>query len=138
MRSIARRLMAYETSGAESSDTETPDGFPVFERLRPHLATLMGNAGFRGLLSRALALANEEVRWLRAVHVKSDGTLEGLPELQAQLAPAQFAEGRTVLLAQLLGLLVAFIGEALTVRLVHEAWPDLSHSELNFGKGDKH
>jgi hypothetical protein len=60
-----------------------------------------------------------------------------LPELQAQLAPAQFAEGRTVLLAQLLGLLVAFIGEGLTVRLVHEAWPDLSHSELNFGKGGK-
>jgi hypothetical protein len=98
---------------------------------------LMGNAGFRGLLSRSLALAGEDVRWLRAVHVKSDGTLTELAELQAQLPPAQFAEGRTVLLAQLLGLLVAFIGEALTVRLVHEAWPDLSHSDLNFGKGDK-
>ena len=35
--------------------------FLVCEKLRPHLAMLMGNAGFRALLSRALALAKAEV-----------------------------------------------------------------------------
>jgi len=97
----------------------------------------MGSAGFRGLLVRALARASEEVRWLRAVHVRSDGSLTGLQELQAQLAPKLFFEGRTALLAQLLGLLVAFIGEDLTLRLVGGVWPGLSLSDLDFGKGDK-
>ena len=97
----------------------------------------MGNAGFRALLSRALALANAEVPWLRAVQVKADGSLEGLEELHAQLDPDEIFEGRVVLLAQLLGLLVAFIGENLTLRLVREVWPKLSLNDLDFGKGGK-
>ena len=97
----------------------------------------MGNGGFRALLSRALALANAEVPWLRAVHVKADGTLEGLEALHAQLDPAEFLEGRVVLLAQLLGLLVAFIGPSLTLRLVGEIWPQISLNDLDFGNGGK-
>ena len=137
MRNVAKRLMAHETRENDSSETQNPAVFPVFDKLRPQLATLMGNAGFRGLLSRALALANEEVRWLRAVHVKSDGSLTGLDELEAQLPAEQFFEGRTVMLAQLLGLLVAFIGEDLTVRMLSAAWPKLSFSGLDFSKGGK-
>jgi hypothetical protein len=137
MRNIAKRLMAYETSGNKSSETKTPAVFHVCEKLRPHLATLMGKAGFRALLSRALALANTKVPWLRAVHVKSDGSLEGLDELHAQIAPDEFFEGSVVLQAQLLGLLVAFIGEDLTLRLVREVWPKLSLSDSDVGKGDK-
>jgi hypothetical protein len=95
----------------------------------------MGNAGFRALLSRALALANTEVPWLRALHVRSDGFFEGLDELHAQLAPGEFFEGKVVLLAQLLGLLEAFIGESLTVRVVREVWPKLSVKDFDFGKG---
>jgi hypothetical protein len=56
--------------------------------------------------------------------------LEGLDELAAQVDPKEIAEGSIVLVAQLLGLLVAFIGENLTVRLVREVWPKLSLSDL--------
>ena len=82
----------------------------------------MGEGGFRALLARALALAAAEVPWLRAVQVKADGTLAGWEELPAQLDPDEYLEGRVVLLAQLLGLLVAFIGEKLTLRLMREVW----------------
>jgi hypothetical protein len=136
LRSVAQRLMAYEASRNASSRTGDPP-FPVLERLRPALATLMGKAGFRGLLARSIAAASEEVRWLRAVHVKSDGSLTGLQELQAQLAPALFFEGHTLMLAQLLGSLVVFIGDELTLQLVRDAWPKLSLTHLDFGKGDK-
>jgi predicted transglutaminase-like cysteine proteinase len=44
---------------------------------------------------------------------------------------------RALLLAQLLGLLVAFIGEDLTLRLVREVWPKLSLNDLDLGTGDK-
>jgi hypothetical protein len=137
MRDFAERLIAYEARGNKSSETNTPAAFLVGEKLRPHLATLMGNVGFRALLSRALALANAEVPWLRAVHVKADGSFQGLDELEAHVDPDEIFEGCVVLLAQLLGLLVAFIGEDLTLRLVREAWPKLPRNNLDFGKGDK-
>lgn len=135
MRNFAKRLIAYETRGKKSSETKTPAAFPVCAKLRPHLATLLGNTGFRALLSRALALANEEVAWLRAVHVKADGSLEGPENLHAQVGPKEILEGRVVMVAQLLGLLVAFIGENLTLRLVQEIWPKVPLDDLDFGRG---
>jgi hypothetical protein len=137
MRDFAKRLIAYETRENKSFETNTPAACLVGEKLRPHLATLMGNVGFRALLSRALALANAEVPWLRAVHVNADGSFEGLDELGAQVEPDKIFEGCVVLLAQLLGLLVAFIGEDLTLRLVREVWPPLSLNNFDFGKGYK-
>jgi hypothetical protein len=98
---------------------------------------LMGNGGFRALLARALALAGAEVSWLREVQVKADGTLEGLAALHASLKPAEYREDRVVLLAQLLGLLVAFIGPALTSRLMSEIWPQLAADNVDFGNGDR-
>jgi hypothetical protein len=134
MRDFAKRLTDTETKGNESSETKTAAVFDDFAKLGPHLATLMGNGGFRALLARALALANAEVPWLRAVHVKADGSLEGLDALETQVDPEQIAEGGVVLLAQLLGLLVAFIGEHLTLSLVREVWPNVALNELDLGK----
>ena len=140
MRHFAKRLIVYETRGDKSSKTKKTAAFPISENLRPQLASLMGEGGFRALLARALALAAAEVPWLRAVQVKADGTLAGLEGLPAQLDPDEFLEGRVVLLAQLLGLLVAFIGENLTLRLVQEVWPKIPLDDLdleNRGKNEK-
>ena len=137
MRDFAERLIAYETRRNRSSATKTPVACLVIEKLRPQLATLMGNIGFRALLSRTLALANPECPWLRAVQVKAEGSLEGLDELGTQVDPDDVFEGCAVLLAQMLGLLVAFIGEDLTLRLVREVWPKLSLNNLDVGKGDR-
>jgi hypothetical protein len=137
MRNFATHLMAYETGGNGYSGTKIPPAFHVCEKLHAHMATFMGNAGFRALLSRALALATVQVPWLRAVLVKADGTLEGLEEIQKQHSPDELLEGGTVLLAQLLGLLVAFIGERLTLRVVSEVWPGFSLNDLDFENGVK-
>jgi hypothetical protein len=136
MRAIAERLIAHETLAYSFSEKKTPVATLVDDKLRPHLRTLMGNVGFRALLSRSLALASAEVPWLRAVRVKEDGSLEGLDEFDAPVPPKALFEGSVVLLAQLLGLLVAFIGENLTVRLVREVWPTLSLKGLESGAGD--
>jgi hypothetical protein len=61
MRDFAERLIAYETKGNKSSETKSQAVFPVGEKLRPQLATLMGNVGFRALLSRALAVCTENL-----------------------------------------------------------------------------
>src|SRR5580765_1576378 len=109
MRDFAKRLLAKETGDNVFAGTTPPAGFHVSEKLRLHLSAFMGKTGCQTLLVRALALSSAEVPSLRAVRVRADGSLEGGEELQAQLDPAEFLEGRVVLLAQLLGLLVAFI-----------------------------
>ena len=137
MRDFAKRLTDYEARGNETSATKTLPAFQVCEKLRARLAVSVGNAGSRELLSCALARANAEVPWLRAVQVKADGQLEGLQALHAQRSSEQLSEGEVVLLAQLLGLLVAFIGERLTFRQVREVWPQIPLNDLDFGKGGK-
>ena len=125
-RDFSERLIAYEAKGNKSSGVNAPLAFHAFEKLRPPLATLMGHTGFSALLMRALMLASADVAWLRAVRVSADGILQGSDELAAQLDPEEIVEGKVVLLARLLGLLVAFIGEGLTLRLMREVWPNLS------------
>lgn len=135
MREFAERLIACEAMEHKSSGRSNSAPFLICEKLRPHLANLMGNTGFRALLSRALARAEGAVPPLRALQVKADGSLAGLEELGAQASAVEFANCGVVLVAQLLDLLVAFVGEALTLRLVSEVWPTLSVNDVNFGKG---
>ena len=130
MRDIAERLIAYEATENKSSGTKPAASFPVCEKLRPHLATLMGSTGFRALLLRALARAEEEVPSLRAVQVDANGSLAGFDKLEMQAAPDKLAMARVVLVAQLLGLLAAFIGEDLTLRIVRDVWPQLARKDL--------
>jgi hypothetical protein len=136
-REVAERLVACETPGKKSPETKTPAAFYVCEKLRPYLTTLMGSTGFRALLSRALAVANADDAWLRTVHVNADGSLEGFDESELPVDPEKMAEGSVVLVSHLLGLMVAFVGENLTVRMVRELWPKLPLSDVHFDKGDK-
>jgi hypothetical protein len=132
LRQVAQRLLALEAAAGNTADAHASPTFRVCEKLRQSLSRFMGVAGFRSLLSRALALASDEVRWLKAVHVTADGSLEGLGELAGQLSQNEIAQGGALLIAQLIGLLLTFIGEALTVRLVQEAWPEISSGDLDF------
>lgn len=116
---LAERLVSYE-AGKNSSAGEIPLDFLVIEKLRRPLIALVGVAGFSSLVSRTLVLARKEAPGLSAVQVKPDGSLEGLKEVDQGQAMA-----RAMLIAQLLGLLVTFIGESLMMKIVGDAWPDL-------------
>ena len=122
MQDIALRLLAHEVATGDRSGTSTPGMVRVSEKLRRPISSLAGATGFRALLARALSLAKVQAPVLSSARVKPDGSLEvdgsDLPNGEAE-------EADTVLIAQLLGLLSNFIGEALTLRLVHDAWPSL-------------
>lgn len=134
MRSIARRLLDAEMRSA--GETESAVAFPAADRLRPHLAALMGSGGVRSLFARSLALARAELPWLQSANVNQVGVFEGLDALAAERPPREYFEGMTILLAQILGLLVAFIGPSLTSRLIGEVWPQIPFAERDFGKED--
>ena len=120
---IAQRLIAEELLTATTVDTTGRAAFRVCEKLRQPLSSLIGMAGFRSLFSRALTLAKGEVPWLGGLQIGADGTFGFSTEMNVQLDGEEAARGGTALIAQLLGLLVIFIGEALTLRLVHNVWP---------------
>jgi hypothetical protein len=122
---LAQRLLAYEAVAGENSERAESAAFRVCAKLRRPLITLAGVAGFRSLLSRALTLARAEVSSLSAVQVAADGSLEGLGELESQTDKEQARDGGAILIAQLIGLLLTFIGEGLTLRLVQDVWPEV-------------
>ncbi|WP_426038234.1 hypothetical protein [Brevundimonas sp. DC300-4] len=115
---FAEQLIAKEMSRNASSRSKPTAAFVVIENLAPHFGALMGAAGFRALLSRALVLAGAEVAWLAELHVKADGSFEGLNELEAKAKPEEISNAGIVLLARLLGLLVSLIGDELTLQLL--------------------
>ena len=135
MRAFAEALIAHDARKYKAR--KPAPAFPVCDKLRPQLSTLVGNTGYHALISRALVLAAAQAPGLRQVKVNGDGTLEGVEALHAKLKPNDFLESHGALLTQLLGLLVAFIGENLTLRLVGEIWPGLPMDNFNFGRGGK-
>lgn len=138
LRDFAERLILIDVKDGKSPAPKPRAVFTVLDRLRPCLVQIVGDLGFRGVLSRALASANSDVAWLRAVHIKPDNSLDGvdgLDELEAKVNPQEVAEGRVVLLAEFFGLLVELIGERLVLQLVHTAMPNVSKDDLYFGKG---
>jgi hypothetical protein len=120
-RKTAGQLLAYEAGAGKPSDVNIPAAIRVCEKLRRPLSTLAGSTGFRALLGRALTLAKAQDPHLGAVRVQPDGSLDGLS------APRSNEDGQAglALIAQLLGLLNAFIGPDLTLRLVADVWPEL-------------
>jgi hypothetical protein len=117
-RDLAQSLIAHEGAAGKTSEPMELAAFRVCETLRGPVYALAGVAGFRSLLSRALALARAEALCLSAVQVAANGSLQGLDELGRQIDKDQVREGGVVLIAQLLGLLLTFIGETMTSRLV--------------------
>jgi hypothetical protein len=125
-RELAQRLLAFEAVEAGTTNADTHAVGRVCDKLGRPLTTLAGAAGFRSLLARALTLAKQESPVIAAWEVKSDGSLQGLN--------GEAAQSGAVLIAQLIGLMITFIGESLTLRLLHDVWPDLPVSETNFGR----
>lgn len=103
----------------------------VCEKLRRPLSTLAGVAGFRSLLTRAWVLAKGDAPWLAGLQIKPDGSFLLSPEMEATLASDEATQGTTALVDQLLQLLIIFIGEALTLRLMQDVWPKVALQEAN-------
>lgn len=120
IRELAQQLLDYEA--AIPCEANIP-AVCVSEKLRRPLSTLMGNTGFRSLMARSLTLAKAQVPGLDAVQVTPEGSLEGLSDPSNH---DQHAQTGAMLIAQLLELLVTFIGEGLMLSLVLDAWPDFT------------
>ena len=119
-RDLALRLVACEADATTISLQTEPATVRVYERLRRQLGAPIGVDGFRALASRALALAKAESHGLGAVQIAANGGLRGFGETGSQTNADKDGEAGVILIAQLLGLFLAFLGEATTLRLIED------------------
>jgi hypothetical protein len=134
-RDLARRLLDYEAGSGTTSAPAESAVLRVYEKLRQSLCALAGVAGFRSLAARALTLARREAPGLSVLQVTAEGYLQGLVEFDAQDGGLHTRESEVILIAQLLGLLFTFIGEALTLRMLQSEWPDATLDNGDSGIG---
>jgi hypothetical protein len=119
-RDLARSLVVCEADSSTTSLQAEPASVRVYEKLRRQLGTAVGVDGFQTLASRALALAKSESCRLDSVQVTANGCLRGLGQVDSQTAPDEDGEAGIILIAQLLGLFLTFLGEATTLRLIED------------------
>jgi hypothetical protein len=119
-RDLARSLVACEAEESSTSRPTEPATLRVYKRLRRQLGAPVGIDGFHALASRALALAKSESPWLGAVQITANGDLRGLDGVESQSDREEDGEAGILLIAQLLGLFLTFLGEATTLRLLED------------------
>src|SRR5579859_5673838 len=111
-RDLARILVADETDAGKDNLHAELATMRVYERLRKQLGASVGIGGFKVLASRALALAKSESPRLNAVKVAENGGLIGLGEARSIADTDEDRKVGIILIAQLLGLFLTFLGEA--------------------------
>lgn len=134
-RRIASRLLAHEV-GREPATSEglAAASGRLFDRLSGRLAEVIGPAGVRAMLLRAVKMRAPEFPFLdERVVPQSPG--ESLAEsLRARLQeqqPEAIQEASVILFATFAGLLATVIGDRLTWSLLQQIWPDtLPDAEL--------
>jgi len=117
-RYLARSLVASEADASMTSLQTQPATVRVYERLLRQFTTIVGVDGFQALASRALALAKSESSHLNAVQVMINGDLRGLEAVESQTD--EDGDAGIIVIAQLLGLFLTFLGEATTLRLIED------------------
>ena len=144
MRDLAHRLFAYEVVAGKTSEPVEFATLRVYEKLRQSLSAFAGVAAFESLAFRALTQAKSEVPSLWAVQIAEGGSLQGLGEFEPQIdmdkdLSGEFpaGDGGIVLIARLLGLLLIFLGEALTLSLLRNEWPGEAFDDRNSIHGRK-
>jgi len=123
------RLLLHEARGDESAEALAAAAERVCQRLSQHSGKVLGVDTFYALLARALVLVRPDFPLLRAVTVDPPrDCLNGLRESSQEQVASQVADAIVAVVATFLALLVAFIGEELSLSVLVEVWAEGSLS----------
>lgn len=92
--------------------------------LAKNLTVIIGQTGFKALFDRVMHAAGKKHPWLVAAEDSSDrlSSPESLKTALSQQEPCEASQATALLFSTLLELLVALIGQALTLKLVSASW----------------
>ena len=126
LRQLAQKALAQRAGSATGGEALAAAAQRAYDDLARVAAPLIGQVGVDALTGRTLYLAQRKYPWL--VHTREPDQWEG-PFAQIVFClerqdPAVATEAAGAVLITLTTLLVTFIGEPLTARLLRQAWPD--------------
>ena len=126
LRQLALRALAQRAGSAAGAAALAAAAQCAYDDLAQVSAPLIGQVGVDALTGRTLYLAQRKYPWL--VHAREPEQWKG-PFAQIVFClerqdPAVATEAAGAVLTIFTGLLVTFIGEPLTARLLRQAWPD--------------
>jgi hypothetical protein len=125
LRELSRRLFAGAAKKSRGPAALAEALEVSCRSLHGRLDPLIGAGGYRALLARALHLAKKEFPWLEGVEVEEHPAcaLKGLRGAVKGLDASRVNEAFALVLANVIWLLVTFIGEDIALGLVREVWP---------------
>jgi hypothetical protein len=126
LRQLALKALARRAGSAAGAGALAAAAQRAYDDLAQVSAPLIGQVGVDALTGRTLYLAQRKYPWL--IHTREPDQWKG-PFAQIVFClerqdPAVATEAAGAVLTTLTGLLVTFIGEPLTARLLRKAWPD--------------
>ena len=126
LRQLALSEMAHHAGPGAGAEALAAGSQRAYDDLARVSAQLIGHAGVDALTGRALHLAQKEYPWLvhRREPEQPEGAFEQVIACLKRQDPEVAKEAAGTVLATLAALLVAFIGESLTMQLLRKAWPD--------------
>ena len=129
-RELALWLLEEETGDDRGPEALVDAADVACQKLGRRLTRLITVVGYQALLARALHLARSEFSVLDGVRAAAtDGTcLEGMRAKVGGSELAMLQAALTSVLANMIGLLITFIGDNLALRLVREIWPDAPYT----------
>ena len=126
LRRIALKVLAQHAGPAAGAEALAAAAHRAYDDLARVSAPLIGQVGVDALTGRTLYLAQRKYPWL--VHAREPeqwkGPLAQIVFCLERQDPAVATEAAGAVFATFTGLLVTFIGEPLTARLLRKAWPD--------------
>jgi hypothetical protein len=125
-RELALKVLAQHAGAAAGAEAIAAAARRAYDDLARVSAPLIGEGGFQALTARALHLARREYPCLVPAREPEHaaGLFSQVVACLEQQGPAVATEAAGAVFAILTGLLVTFIGEPLTTRLLRKAWPD--------------
>jgi hypothetical protein len=128
LQKLALRLFEHEAKKSGNPDEPVKTIEACCQRLHDRLDRVIGAGGFRALLNRALYLAKKRYAWLEGIEIEDylGCEFKELREAVKGKKPAIVNEACGLMLANVIWLLVTFIGEDIALGLIQEAWPDVS------------
>ena len=129
LNAIGLRLLYHAARDGTGAEADVVDNAERCLRdLGLYLIELVGTEGYRALVERAVRLAEAEFPFLQPVYPAHDppGHLIGLRQSLRRRRVADVRDALLAIIAGVIALLTAFIGEELTFRLLRDVWPWLT------------
>jgi hypothetical protein len=151
---LAKRIVEAECARARGGQELAGAVEQTFVRLESMMSTLIGPVGFQSIMARAVHLTRGTWPWIERTQLgasaavvlqqlsqeRSAGStsrarlvLAGFTSALEQEGPENLKAGAAELLANVLRLFCTFIGEELTLRLMHRTWPNLAAGDAGPG-----